>query len=750
VKILSLVVGLLLSFSWAAHGQEDAPQSLPDGISLRVGNDAVELRVASPHAFRLHVFAKSPGKRSIYLSGSAQTDTPFTVVNEGPAVGIKTSFGELLVNPTDATWSLRDENGTTLADWATLGKPALSAPGFPPEPSSGIDLFVGGTSASAHPLFYGSGNSPSRGALVENGATSRTGNGTTELPQYWSSAGYGILTVGADDNQPATWRARPLGSTEWFIPGAGADLYLMPAATLYDWQRDDAELTGFAPVPPRWAFGYLQSRWGWVDRAYIEDAFARFRKDSLPVDAFILDFEWYTTTPDYSVPAQGDPRFVDFGWNPALLPDPANQISAYLQQGLHIIGIRKPRLGNTDDLNMARAQGWIMPLNPLDPNGGAIRSRNLDFSNPATRDYWEKNNRQFLEAGMAGFWNDEGETSFTEYSYWNLAETELLQQVRPEGRFWSINRSFAPGLQRFGAAAWTGDIHADWETLGRAPGELLSYGLSGMPYSACDIGGYAGVSAPDLTVRWMEAGVFFPVMRSHSERSMVPHFPWLVGSPADEDAIRGALDLRYRLLPYYYSLAHVTARTGAPIMRPLVMEFPQDPNVAGKTDEWLLGAGLLAAPILSQNSTRTVYLPDDTWYDFNSTHATRGPQTISLTATLDQIPVYVRAGTLLPLGPVIQYTGQPTTEPLELQVYSGRDGTFTLVEDDGETLAYRHGTTRRITFTWTEATRTLGWKIEGDYQAPGPYSSMKVVLFSPQGRAEKPATLDQDGSVSFP
>jgi alpha-glucosidase len=303
-------------------------------------------------------------------------------------------------------------------------------------------------------------------------------------------------------------------------------------------------------------------------------------------------------------------------------------------------------------------------------------------------------------------------------------------------------------MQRFGAAVWTGDIAGDWPTLQRTPGELLSFGLSGMPYSTCDIGGFYGKAPAELVVRWIEAGVFFPLMRAHSTRGDMPHFPWLYGAAA-EDAIRQALDLRYRLIPYYYSLAHETAETGEPIMRPLVMEFPDDPAVAGITDEWLMGRGLLAAPVLNAGGKRTVRLPKDTWYRLGSGERIAGATDVSVNAKLEEIPVYVRAGTILPLGPVVQYTGQATQEPLEVQVYPGRDAAFTLVEDDGATTAYESGAVRKTTFTWNEQNQKLSWKVTGPYAGDNVFKAMKVVLFSTSGLAAQTGVLGRDDEMDF-
>ena len=238
-------------------------------------------------------------------------------------------------------------------------------------------------------------------------------------------------------------------------------------------------------------------------------------------------------------------------------------------------------------------------------------------------------------------------------------------------------------------------------------------------------------------------------MRAHSSVTVTPHFPYLYGTEA-EDAMRKALNLRYRLIPYYYSLAHENSATAAPLMRPLVMEFPGDDKVAALTDEWLLGRGLLAAPLLNEGGNRTVYLPKDRWYGFGSTHVTEGPESVQVTAKLDEIPVYVRAGTVLPLGPVRQWTGQLSGEPLELQIYAGKDASFDLVEDSGTDRPNATNARRVTKFSWNEEHQTLSWTVNGSYHDEKMFPTVKAVLFSPQGRAEKQGTLGGDGLVSFP
>jgi alpha-glucosidase len=715
-------------------------QQLPDGISLQAGSDNVEIRVASPHAFRLHVLpgGGTASPRSIFLSDSTPKPAAFTVDQDAASVGIKTAFGELKVDRKGGRFQVSDASGKPITDWSPWSLAAAGA-----SAKSTLD-WVPAQAPAAGPLYYGSGSYPHLGDLVETESPGQTGNGWASLPQFWSTAGCGSLLISAKDDAPASWKSRAGGKVDWTIPGPSIDFYVMPGATLNDWVRDQAELTGFAPVPPKWALGYMQSRWGWKDKAYIDDTLKHFHDDHLPVDVFIFDFEWYTKTPDYSVPPEGKPDFIDFDWNPTLFPDPVGQLNDFAQQGLQMVGIRKPRLGNSALLEMARGKGWILPPNP----GEATEQRNLDFTNPGLRAWYGDQLQKFDEQGVAGFWNDEGELRYDEYSYWTLAQYDLLKRVKADARYWSINRAFAPGMQRTGAATWSGDTPAVWDTLQKTPGQLLSYGFSGMPYSACDIGGFNGTPTPELLARWMEAGVFFPIYRSHSEISQTPRFPWLYGEDT-ENAIRTALDLRYRLVPYYYSLEHETYRAGMPMMRPLVMEFPGDAQAANKADEWLMGTGLLAAPVMQEGGARSVYLPADHWYVFGTNQALDGPQTVQRTAKLDEVPMYVRAGTILPLGPVIQHTSEESSEPLEVQIYPGHDGSFDLVDDDGKTLGYQTGAVRTIHFTWNDKTHTLSWKTAGSYSDANGFHALHLVFFGPSGQEAKDAEFSASDSVQF-
>jgi alpha-glucosidase len=695
---------------------------IPHGILVKAGGRQVGLMTAKDAAFCLSLndsIAPSAIK-SVFIDDSKKDITPFTVISAPHLYGIKTLYGKLMINTKTNTWSLYDAAGRVLIRDGAYSSTVTS-----------IKITY-----TAEGLLYGCGNSSSK-ELEKNQSASSVGNGVAGIPYFWNSAGYSAFGVSANDDNPATWnRVKDKTALTWKFSGKSANLYLWPAKTMYDGASGYIKLTGRPKLPPRWAFGYLQSKWGWSDSAYVSDVLTKFRTHKLPVDAFIFDFEWYTTLPDYSVHKEGKAGFTDFTFNPKVLPSPAKQIAALKSQGVKFIGIRKPRLGNTTLLDTARKNGWLM--------SPKTDSRDLNFSNAALRKWYQEKNKPLINAGVDAWWDDEGESYYTCYYWWNTAQRDLLASARPNYRHFTINRAFSPGNQRFGYSTWSGDIPSTWQSFADVPKDLLNFSLAGMYYGACDIGGFQGTPTKEMLVRWFQAGVFFPVMRSHSNIGTTARFPFLWGDDG-EAAMRKALNLRYQLLPYIYSLGHEAYNSGAPIMRPLVMEFPADATVANMTDEWLVGKGLLAAPLLNAGGTRNVYLPDDIWYDYYTGNMIRGPKTISVEKALDEIPVYVRAGTILPIGPVIQYSEETSNAPLEIRIYPGKNGSFKMVEDDGVSYNYTKGDTRTTAYYWNDANKTLSWKVSGSYSGKKIYKTIRAVL----GNAEKVALIGKKGSLVF-
>ena len=601
---------------------------------------------------------------------------------------------------------------------------------------SGGKLYGSGASKNDHPtLTRASGN-----AYV--------GNTMVFAPHFYSEAdGFACLAVvntttgnGKTNVFPVAYSTSDVAVSWSHPPNQPFELYLMPAASLDLGTAAYYALIGMPAVPPRYAFGFIASRWGWQNRSYIESVLHEFRAGHYPIDAFIGDFGWFTNVSDYAFSPQGESYYEDFGYNNATFPEPKVQLKQY-KQNLHIRmgGIRKPRLGGTSMISEARAKGYLLPGGELSGDGqvGYAERRNINYSIPAARAWYAEHQKHYYDEGVSFFWNDEGETDYFTFHWWNVAQADSLRQIDPTQRFYSINRAWSPGMARLGATVWTGDINPSWSDLASTPAMLLNWALAGAPYVACDIGGFTGQTTSQLLTRWMQLGVFLPTMRVHSTLSAVPHFPWLWGEPY-ASLMRRALELRYQLLPYHYSLAHQMAATGKLWMRPLASEFAADSTAAAVATQWLDGA-LLIAPIISEASKRNVYLPAGKWFHFNTSALERGPTTLSGTADMSEIPVFVPPGAIVPLAPVVQSTSALPGGPLEVQAYAGADGTFELVEDDGETYKHLSGAVRKTAFKWHDTTRTLSWVVTGGSVAQM-FTHLSLTVFG-DGKIAKSAVV---------
>eukprot|EP01062_Namystynia_karyoxenos_P072550 TRINITY_DN6882_c0_g1_i2.p1 TRINITY_DN6882_c0_g1~~TRINITY_DN6882_c0_g1_i2.p1 ORF type:complete len:830 (+),score=310.88 TRINITY_DN6882_c0_g1_i2:89-2491(+) len=791
----------------AALSAGAGPQPTAHGVlvALQQGG-SVEVAVAGPSAFRLTLGSKGPTASPVLDPGAKAAQ--FKVVSEGTVQGISAAAGALVVDTATGVATLRNPAGAAIVSSQPLHPPSggnvskcsSAAPGTDfglavrvdsdccwltktqaeccakcdanpqcknwvyatKDPGDGGkhncwllkdagskhqagDRVAGGDAGGANSLslnsgsaarFYGSGTGASDAqTLTRTSGSEKVANTQSITPYYWSTDGYSALGVGS-----AGWSAA--GAT---VSWAAADLYLMPAATMDAGTAAFFDLTGHPTMLPRYALGFHACRWGWKDRQYIHDILTQFRSGGYPLDSWISDFEWFTITPDYTLPNQGIPTYTDFGYNNVTFPAPTDQLKEYHGMNLRFGGIRKPRLGNSNSLVMARSKGWTLGS-----------GRNLNYSIPEVREYYTQQQMHYLSDGVDFWWNDEGETDYFTFHYWNVAEVESLKRFDAGKRFFSINRAYTPGMQRLGATLWTGDINAQWQDLQRTPGYMLNWGLMGMPYVTCDIGGFNGETNPLLLTRWYQVGVFLPIMRVHSTRTVTPHFPFLWGAEA-AGAMRAALELRYRLLPTLYSLAHRADESGVLLMRPLVADFGSDAATHDLTHQWMLGDSVMAAPVLNEDNSSTVHFPagSGTWYEWNSTATHAGGSDLPISgAPLGLIPAYARAGAVIPLAPSgLQWSGQLPGGALEVQVYGGADGAFTLVEDDGETRQYASGaadTVRRTALRWDDSARTLSWQVSGSFSDEHVFTQLRAVLFRQDGRSESATVaIGASGSVKL-
>jgi len=265
-----------------------------------------------------------------------------------------------------------------------------------------------------------------------------------------------------------------------------------------------------------------------------------------------------------------------------------------------------------------------------------------------------------------------------------------------------LTRAGYAGIQRY-AAVWTGDNRSYWEHMAMSIPMVLNLGLSGVAFAGPDIGGFSHHASGELVARWTQMGALFPFCRNHSAIDTIRQEPWRFGERV-EAVCREALNLRYRLMPYLYSLFYEATATGLPIVRPLLLEYPEDRNVANLCDQFLLGRDLMAAPILRPGMTaRSVYLPEGIWLDYRTGERLEGGRHVLAEAPLEVMPLYARAGAILPEQPLRQHTGEAAEGPLTLNVYAGGEGRLSLYEDDGKTFEYRQGAYRLREFVWTES-----------------------------------------------
>ncbi len=502
-----------------------------------------------------------------------------------------------------------------------------------------------------------------------------------------------------------------LGATseEWWSfesEGGQLDLYIILGPTLKEVVERYTQLTGRMPLPPLWALGHQQSRYSYYPQERVLELAERYRREGVPCDVVYLDIHYMD-------------GYRLFTWDPKRFPNPGEMAEKLHAMGFKLVAIVDVGVKLDPSYPVFR-EGVLNDYFVRMPNGDLYVGKVWpglcafpDFTKPEVRRWWGDLLRGLVERGVDGIWLDMNEPSVFEvptktmdaeavhaggphakvHNVYALLEAQAtyegLLRLRPGRRPFILTRAGFAGSQRY-AAKWTGDNTSDWEHLWLQIPMLLSLGLSGVPFVGADVGGFFGRPSAELLVRWYQVAAFTPLCRNHQCMGSYDHEPWFHGPRAKEAIVR-VLELRYRLLPYIYSLFYEHFRRGYPVMRPLVFEFPDDEEAGRVDDEFLLGPSLLVAPVLREGArSREVYLPRGVWYDFWTDRAYEGPRWLTVDAPLDTVPLFVREGAVLPMWPPMRYVGERKPDPLYLHVYAG-SGSFELYEDDGETLEYTRG-----------------------------------------------------------
>jgi len=574
--------------------------------------------------------------------------------------------------------------------------------------------------------------------------------------------------VNAETGGQAELSVRVPSDTMTFRSYAGdaIDYYFMyggePSKVLAQYRT----LTGAAPLLPRWAYGFWQCRERYSSEQQILDTAAEFRRRNIPVDVLVQDWQYWGK----------------YGWNAmrfdeSAYPHPAEMLSALHHQDFHMVISVWAKFGAETAVNHEMEAAHMVLISAAstgEPGESKERENWADLFNPkAQKMFWSDLDRNLYSAGMDGWWLDasepEGDPLKDDNTFlgpgklvrnaYPLFETSAVYQgqraAAPDKRVVILTRSAYAGEQRNATISWTGDISGNWETLRRQIPAGLSFSISGFPYWTTDIGGffrpsdqYASPEYRELLIRWFQFGAFCPIFRIHGFRSETEM--WKYG-PDIEKVLRHYDELRYRLLPYIYSSAWGVTNRGEAVTRALPFVYPRDSSLRQVSDQFLFGDSLLVNPITEPHATtRSVVLPAaDNWINFWTGRSFHGGQTITAGAPLDKMPILVRQGSIVPIGPVIQ-SASDRQEPLEIRIYPGKDAGFEWYEDAGDSYAYEHGARATVHMQWDEKHRllTIAGR-SGTFPGMLAKRSLKLVLVGPGHGAEDEPAPSFDRSVIY-
>jgi alpha-glucosidase/alpha-D-xyloside xylohydrolase len=704
--------------------------------------DALEVRITSlsPFTFRLSVqpVGKDGELAAIPTDGSLlESSWGEPAFDSRGGAGRTISTGNARVNVVfePLRISVTDEHGGAIQEFAF-------------DQQMGVLRFLAGSS----PVFglgQGGPQFDRRGSAYsmksgQGGYRLETHGATVPIPWLIGTSGWAIFfhqPHGTFDLSGPAGKFQPVVG-ETLLP---LDLFMVcsrePATILQEYAR----ITGLPELPPLWSLGYQQSHRTLASREEVLAEAKTFREKKLPCDAMI-----YLSTG--FCPSGWNTANGSFVWNESVFPDPEKMIEELHHENfravIHTVILSDRLTGTVDEpCDLAR------------------------FDEQKASCYWDAHRRDFA-MGVDGWWPDEGDPlDIASRLVRNRMYWEGPQRERPNERPFALHRNGYAGMQRYGSFLWSGDIFCTWETLKTQIPVGIQTGLNGVPYWGTDIGGFVPTHefSAEMFVRWFQFGAFCPLFRSHG-RAWKLRLPWgwNTGDPGpiemnDRSTVPDAsqlydervepickkyLDLRYRMLPYLYSAVRECTTTGMPIMRALWTQFPDDPKAVRCGDEYLWGANVLVAPVVEKGATeRRVYLPRGVWYEFWTGESMAGGRDVVRAVDLETMPLYVRGGSILPLGPVKQYVNEKVEEPLAVTIYPGANASFTLYEDDGASFNYRKGEWTGIEMLWIDASKTLRLNLAPGSKMLSPAAKKMVAILDGEKR-----NFDFDGrafEISF-
>jgi alpha-glucosidase len=782
-------------------GSVSSVAMLANGIRIETSTGGVEQIVAlRDDVLRVRVAAKGDLPEDASWAVSPETrlkSAAATREDSGDAVGFRTRALHVAVRRSDLRLTVRDEHGTILQEDAAPLR--LEGSAFRVVKSMPADEHYFGLGDKTGPL-----DRRGHAYTMWNTDTYRFQESTDPLYKsipFFLTYRAGNATGVFLDNTTRTSFDFGKESPSFYSFGAVAgpvDYYIFAGPSPRQVVETYAWLTGKPPLPPRWMLGFQQSRYTYAPETRLMEVASRLRSDRIPADALYLDIDFQNRNRPFTV-------------NTEAFPDLPKALSTLHNMHFHVVAITDLHIADVPGQGYAPYDSGMAGDNFLHRPDGSVYVGSVwpgpsvfpDFTREESRAWWGSLYKPFTATGFDGFWNDMNEPSVFNsptgtipfdvlhridepgfrartathaeihnvYGMENSRATyDGLLKIDPGTRPFVLTRASYAGGQRY-AATWTGDNSSTWNHLRMTSPMLKSLGLSGFSFSGADVGGFAGTATPDLLTKWIEVSAFQPIDRDHTGKGSGDQEPW-TGGEQQENIRRRYIEQRYRLMPYLYTLAEETARTGLPMMRPLFLDYPdaaKDKHPididSGVESEFLLGHDLLIAPSPYPEApdAYTVEFPSASWYDFwtgepvphpahSSNHDPNAPPAaadlVALSAevhpTLDALPVYVRAGAILPIEPLVQSTEETPHGPLTLRIYAGNDCRGSLYTDDGTSFAFEQGSFLRMNFACTVGSNGIQITIskhEGNFVSWWKNISLEIYGWKPSRN-----TVQQDGS----
>lgn len=688
------------------------------GVTFTVGSGKLRVQVCKEDIIRVAYTsaASLPTKASLSVSAT-WAPVPFCVSEAAGTVTLSTARMKAKVATSSGAVSFTD-----LSDTVILSENSKSTTAATVEGTSTYKIQTAFASPASEAL-YGLGQHQDSNMNLK-GKSVRLLNANTQIniPMLVSNKGYGILW---DNYSTSDFSSNTSSFSYTSEAGEMVDYYFFYGPSIDSVIAQYRTTTGAAPLFPKWAYGLFQSKDHYSTQKEVLNVVDGYRNNNIPVDVVVQDWNYWD-------PYSWGSHIMD----PARYANPATLVSTMHTAHIHgMISIwplyqymaNPPSATDQDNYKALDA------IKALFPSGGSHHFYDTFNAEARTLVYQQIYDRLIGKYEWDGIWADntepqaypdainpngngmrgvttalgKGALYINAYSLQhNKALYEGWRKVGPTSkRVYILTRSAFAGQQRYSAAVWSGDINADLATYVKQIPAGLNYALAGMPYWTTDIGGYFGTPTEEVFTRWFQFGAFCSQFRIHGQATKELYGnQWSTTGKANLLAID---QLHYRLMPYIYSLAAKVTNEGYTMMRHLIFDYPNDTKVFDIKDQFMYGPAILVNPVTATGVTsRSVYLPAGTWYDFWTGSTTAGGTSVTANAPLSQIPLYVRAGSIVPMGPVIQYATQ-SADPLEIRIYKGANGTFTLYEDEGDTYAYETGASSRISFTWDNAAQQL-------------------------------------------